>query len=390
MVQPHPMKPILLLVDSLGLSGKTKSLVDLAIHMDRTRFVPIVASLAETDSLLADRLRAAGIRTELLGIPSGIGPETLIRLRRFVGSVGPHLLHCFNPRPILLGGLVGRLTGCPVIGSLSAFACQVPDREYAYLPQPLVTVNRRQVYRNRIACSFVEFLVAVSDELGTRFFRYNGLPIRKLRTVAYGIDVDTFQRYTEADTTAFRATHGIPPKAFLIGSVGRLVEEKDYPTQFKAFAIAARRCSSLHMLLAGDGPLRSRLEDLAVSLGIADRVTFLGHSDSIPLVMRSLDVFVLASKFETFGVALIEAKAAGIAIVATNIHEIPEILSEGSAGRLVPSQAPEAMATAFIELATDPIARRSLAGRALTEARERHSLEAMVRGYQQLYVEAAK
>jgi glycosyltransferase involved in cell wall biosynthesis len=384
------MKSILLLVDSLGLSGKTKSLVDLAIHMDRTRFVPIVASLSAADSLLAERLRSAGVRTELLGIPNGIRPEALIRLRRFVRSVGPHLLHCFNPRPILLGGLVGRVTGSPVIGSLSAFACQVPDREYAYLPQPLATVSRRQVYRNRVACSLVEFLVAVSGALGMRFFRFNGLPIRKLRTIPYGIDVEAFQRYTEADIAAFRATLGIPSGALLVGSVGRLVEEKDYPSQFKAFAIAARECPSLHMLLAGDGPLRSQLQDLAVSLGIAERITFLGHSDSIPLVMRSFDVFVLASKFETFGVALIEAKAAGRAIVATSIHEIPEILSDGRAGRLVPAQAPEAMAMALIELANNPDARRALAQCALAEAREQHSLEAMVRGYQQLYAEAAK
>src|SRR6476646_4212377 len=134
-------RTILLLVDSLGLSGKTKSLVDLAIHLAPQAYRPVVASLSGEASPLADRLKAAGIRVELLGLPGGFRPGTLLRLARLIREVEAEIVHCFNARPILLGAVAAWLTGRPAIGSLSAFACQVLDREYVYLPQPLATTN---------------------------------------------------------------------------------------------------------------------------------------------------------------------------------------------------------------------------------------------------------
>ena len=101
--------------------------------------------------------------------------------------------------------------------------------------------------------------------------------------------------------------------------------------------------------------------------------------------MRSLDIFVLASKFEPFGVAILEAKAAGVAIVATCVNEIPEILSDGESGLLSPAEDPEGMARAFVMLATDPALRARLGRRARLEAEQRHSLDAVVDAYQQLY-----
>ena len=382
-------KNVLLLVDSLGLSGKTKSLVDLAIHMDRETHVPVVASLSAANSLLADRLRAAGVRVELLGIRDGFRPDALLRLTTLVRNTNADLIHCFNARPILLGGVAAALSRRPVLGSLSAFSCQVPDRDYSYLPQPLATTNRRQIYRNRVACQMVKFLVAVSRPLGVRFFRYNGLPERKLRTVPYGIDLAPFNDLSDQRVCEYRRSLGVRDGSLLIGSVGRLVEEKDYPTQLRAFALALQRIPNLHMAIAGDGPLRGSLEDLVRSLEISDRVTFAGHSDAVALFLRALDMFVLASKFETFGVALLEAQAAGLAVIATSIHEIPEILSHGRSGRLVPPEDPEAMADAFVDLALDSDLRRTLGEQARLEAVEKHSLAAMVRGYQQLYIEAS-
>jgi len=386
--RPSETKNVLLLVDSLGLSGKTKSLVDLAIHMDRKTHVPVVASLSAAESPLAERLRTAGVRVELLGIRDGFRPDGLLRLMRLIRNTKADVVHCFNARPILLGGVAATMSGRPVLGSLSAFSCQVPDREYSYLPQPLATTNRRQIYRNRVACRLVKYLVAVSRPLGVRFFQYNGLPEQKLRTVPYGIDLAPFSQLSGERICEYRRALGVREGSLLIGSVGRLVEEKDYPTQLRAFAIALRQVPNLHMAIAGDGPLRASLEDLARTLEISDRVTFAGHSDAVALFLRALDIFVLASKFETFGVALLEAKAAGVAVIATSIHEIPEILSQGRSGRLVPAQDPEAMADAFVSLALDSSLRRTLGEHAHEEAVEKHSLEAMVRGYQQLYSEA--
>src|SRR5262249_39345735 len=104
-----------------------------------------------------------------------------------------------------------------------------------------------------------------------------------------------------------------------------------------------------------------------------------------PIALRALDIFVLASKFEPYGVALLEAKAAGVAIVATRVNEVPEILGEGQLGRLVPAQDPTALGAAFVELAGDAAARRALGERAARDAVVHHDLGGAIRTYQGLY-----
>jgi glycosyltransferase involved in cell wall biosynthesis len=105
--------------------------------------------------------------------------------------------------------------------------------------------------------------------------------------------------------------------------------------------------------------------------------------------LRALDVFVLASKFEPYGVALLEAKCAGTAIVATAVNEIPTLLESGVTGLVVPSESPEPMAAAFTRLERDAGLRRVLGENALAEAGRRHSIEAMAAAYQALYDDAA-
>jgi glycosyltransferase involved in cell wall biosynthesis len=248
-----------------------------------------------------------------------------------------------------------------------------------------MTRSRKQVYRNRLSTWLMQYVVTVSPSLGRRYFEYNSLPLDKMRVVTYGADVGAVQRVAVEDATAVRARCGFGAEHLVIGSVGRLVEQKDYPTQLRGFARAAAQVPVLRMVLAGDGPLRPSLEALARELNLGERVCFLGHCDNVPAVMRGLDIFVLASKFEPFGVALLEAKAAGLAIVATAVNEIPEIVSDGETALLVPPHSPEQLAEAFVRLAQDTHFRHDLGLRARAEASTRHSLEAAVESYQAIY-----
>ena len=239
------------------------------------------------------------------------------------------MVHPVNPRPLLYVGLAARLSGVRrAVGSLSAFACQVPDREYRFLPQELVTRGRRHALRNQLACSLMNNVVAVSDSLGERFcrftadaagFGYSALRAR-MRTISYGVDLGPYRAVTPKQVAELRARAGAVSDTVLVGSIGRLVEQKDYPTQLRAFALAACVEPRLRMVLAGEGPLRKAIEAHVAELGIADRVVLLGHFTRVPELLRALDVFVLASKFEPYGVALLEAKCAGTAIVATAVN----------------------------------------------------------------------
>jgi len=391
-------RSVLYIMDTLGLSGRTKGIIDLALHLDPARYTPVFCSLGEESSELADRLRDRGVPIEFLPLPDGLRPDGVWRLAKLMRRLGTAVVHPVNPRPLLYAGLAARLCGVhSAVGSLSAFACQVPDREYRFLPQELVNRGRRQALRNQMACRLMNHVVAVSDDLGERFCRftaqasgplgalgYSGLR-RRMHTISYGIDLAPYRAVTATEIAELRARLGATPDTVLIGSVGRLVEQKDYPTQLRAFALAARAEPRLRMVLAGDGPLRGAIETHAAELGITDRLVLLGHWVRVPALLRSLDAFILASKFEPYGVALLEAKCAGSAIVATAVNEIPKILADGVTGLIVPAESPEPMAQAFLRMAQDAALRRRLADHAFAEAENKHSIDAVARAYQALY-----
>jgi glycosyltransferase involved in cell wall biosynthesis len=391
-------RTVLYIMDTLGLSGRTKGIIDLALHLDPRRYRPMFCSLGEESSELAERLHERKIPIEVLPLSAGLRPDGVWKLASVIRRHGIQVVHPVNPRPLLYAGLAARLCGIrSTVGSLSAFACQIPDREYRFLPQELANRGRRQALRNQVACGLMRHVVAVSDELGERFCRFTAeaaRPIsgfgyralrRRMRTISYGIALAPYRAVTPEEIAALRVQLGAGPGTVLVGSVGRLVEQKDYPTQLRAFALAAHAEPRLRMVLAGDGPLRKAIEEQAAELGIADRIVLLGHWTRVPALLRALDVFVLASKFEPYGVALLEAKCAGSAIVATAVNEIPKILTNGVTGLVVPAEAPEPMAKAFLRMAQDAQLRRSLAQSALTEAENKHSIDAVAGAYQALY-----
>ncbi len=396
------VKPVLYIMDTLGLSGRTKGIIDLALALDGRRYRPIFCSLGEESSELADRLHERRVPIEVLPLPAGLRPDGVWKLASLIRRLGVQVVHPVNPRPLLYAGLAARMCGIrAAVGSLSAFACQTPDRTYTFLPQELVNRGRRQALRNQLASGLMRNVVAVSDELGERFCRFTADaagplsgPVyralrRRMRTISYGIDLRPYRAVSPADIAEVRARAGARPDTVLVGSVGRLVEQKDYPTQLRAFALAAREEPRLHMVLAGEGPLRGEIEAMAKELGITDRICLLGHWTRVPALLRALDVFVLGSKFEPYGVALLEAKCAGSAIVATAVNEIPKILNYGVTGMIVPPGSPERMAAAFVHLARDADLRRAFAERALAEAEKTHSIDAVARAYQALYDRAS-
>lgn len=396
---PRP-RNVLYVMDTMGLSGRTKGIVDLALHLEPGRYRPVFCSLGTESSMLADRLSERGIPIELALIRPGLRPGAVWKLGAVMRRHRVEVVHAVNPRPLLYAGLAARLLGIrSTVGSLSAFACQTPDRTYTFLPQELVNRGQRQALRNQLACGLMRTVVAVSDELGERFRRFtvdaagrvrlldDRALHRRMRTISYGIDLELYRLPPEADVQTLRQRVGADRETVLVGSVGRLVEQKDYPTQLRAFALAARDAPRMRMVLAGDGPLRGAIEAEIRELGISDRVVLLGNWTRVPELLRALDVFVLASKFEPYGVGLLEAKCAGAAIVATSVNEVPRLLRDGVSGLIVQPESPEDMARAFVRLAGDAVLRRTLGQNALADARSRHSIEAVASAYQALYDE---
>lgn len=169
-------------------------------------------------------------------------------------------------------------------------------------------------------------------------------------------------------------------------TAGRLVEQKGLDTLVRAYAAAAPSLGGRKLVLAGDGPERGRLESLAGSLGLNGNVVFLGSvgRDRVAELLRGADVFAFPSRYEAFGVALLEAMAAGVPVVAARAGGIPEFAVDGENALLVPPDDEHALAAALTRLAGD----KELAGRLAVGARaqaERHAWETVAARYESVY-----
>jgi glycosyltransferase involved in cell wall biosynthesis len=206
-----------------------------------------------------------------------------------------------------------------------------------------------------------------------------GVPRRRITVIPNGVDASRFDHAPE------RGALGVNGGARVIGSVGCLAVRKDYGTLLEAIARIAPRHRDLALVLVGDGPERGALEGRAHELEIAARVHFLGERPDVERLLPAMDVFVLSSREEGIPNALLEAMAAGRPSVATAVGGTVEVLEDGETGWLVPARAPVALAAALEAALSHPDAARRRGAAARRFAREKLSIEAMVRRHEDFY-----
>ncbi len=183
-----------------------------------------------------------------------------------------------------------------------------------------------------------------------------------VEVVPTGVDVGLF---ASGDGDAFRRRMGIPPDAFLIGHVGRLAPEKNLEFLSGCVIRFLTRNSRARFLLAGEGPMKEKIEREFASHGMEERISSLGVMDHPDLasVYRSMDVFAFASLTETQGMVLTEAMAAGVPVVAVDAPGVREVVRDGENGRLVPREDHEDFVSALAWIAgLSPPERERLAG----------------------------
>jgi glycosyltransferase involved in cell wall biosynthesis len=222
-------------------------------------------------------------------------------------------------------------------------------------------------------------VVAVSTQLD-RELAAAGIDRRVL--IENGISLDPPR--DPACRDRLRASLGVPPDGHLVLSVGRLDAWKGYDLLLDAFASCAAELPTARLLIAGDGDLRDDLAARSRRLGIESRVTLPGYREDVPAILAAADLFVISSRKEGLPMVLLEAMAAGLAVVATAVGEIPKVLGEG-AGSVVPPGDAEALAAEIARLLQSPELRRQFAETARDKFLVQYSREAMGARYQRMY-----
>lgn len=355
-------------LSSLGMGGQERVALDLAVGQVRRGFRVTAISLAPPpEGPLAAEFRRAG--AEVTCVPrSGEGFDLLLplRLARRLRRDRTDLVHTHNRMALLYGAPAGRLARAAVVHT-----------KHGRNPG-----SRTQVRVARLAARFVDAFVAVSAETAAFARERREVPEARLSTIANGIALDRFHPDAAA-RDRLREQLRIPADAWVMGTVGRLAPEKNQALLLRA--AAPLLSGSCRLVLVGDGPLRPALEALATELGIRSLTHFLGAREDVPEVLSALDAFALTSDSEGLPLAIPEAMATGLPVVATAVGGVPLVLADGETGYLVPPRAEELLRQRLGALRDDRAAAAACGARARAAALERFSAERMIEEYLALY-----
>lgn len=236
----------------------------------------------------------------------------------------------------------------------------------------------------RAMCMRANACVGVSPKVTQYLQDTLGIPKRKIQLINNAVaDAPAPDAYRLA---ALRTRLGIKADDVIIGSVGRVVDShKRFSDIVRALPLIRLDQPRVRLLIIGDGPDRAMLERLAIELGQSDAVIFAGYQSAPRDFYHLMNIFVLASAWEAFGLVLVEAMLARVPIVATEVGGIPFVLDAGNAGILVPPLQPDAMARAVVDLLTDLPRRHTLCKTGLERARTAFSAKRYVDEVEGLY-----
>lgn len=360
---------VMLLTVGLGVGGTEGQVLEIASRLDRRRFEVSVCSLKGAD-IIAHELRARGVRVITLDGRGAWDVRVLYRLARVILVERPDVIHAFLFWANFISRVLGRLLRVPVL--ISSYR------------DILLWAKWRNRLCDRFTAGWAHAATCCSEAVRRFALSEVGGDERKYITIHNGVDVARFT----SSRTATRADVGLREGIPVIGTVGRLIEPgKGIAVLLQGMAQLAGPPASLscQLLIVGDGPARRQLHALGERLGISSRVVFAGMRRDIVDLLPLLDVFVMPSLSEGFGIAIVEAMAAGRSVVASAIGGIPEIVQHEETGLLVPPGDPVALAAALHDLLTRPDRARALGACGRQRARERFSIEVVVKRHEDLY-----
>jgi len=293
---------------------------------------------------------------------------TIIRRRRI------DVLHAHSSQDKRVAQFVGLVARRPVVAHLHV------RREHAQRDVGLRRRARSWV-RRLVGLATVSRYVAISkavmDVNRSTILR----PSTRLVMISNGIPIEP---YRSAVPTS-RSSLGLPDDVPVLLWAGRLSAEKDVPSLLVAMTHLRESHPEARLLLAGDGPRKGDLERLRTELELSDSVRMLGRRTDVPGLMAMADLFVFTSLDEGFGLAVAEAQAAGLPVVAFRIPALEEIVDDGVTGLLVDGRDPGAMAQAIAELLSDSTRRRSMSGVARHHAAETLDIAATASALTRVY-----
>lgn len=365
---------VLHLITSLNRGGAENHLFALLTHANRERFA-FECGVLTGEGELVEQFREAGIPVHLLHARTRFDPFALTRLVRLMRQRQYDIVHSHLFRADIYAGLaVERL------GEQRPFLVSTRHNDDRFFLNPFVGLAHYALSSRQ------DLIIAISDHIA-RFTIARGVrhPAR-VRRVYHGMEpLHTADLQRQA--VDIRRELGIAADDFLIGNVGRLAPQKGQRHLIGAMPLLLERVPNAHLVIVGGGDLEEFFRELADELGIAERVHVVGPRTDVPALMHALDVFVMPSIWEGFGLVLLEAMAAARPIVASAVATIPEVVLDEQTGLLVPPGDADALAAALARLAANAREAQEFGERGRQRLEQFFSIEKMVGDTELLYLE---
>ncbi|MFH0954158.1 MAG: glycosyltransferase [Verrucomicrobiota bacterium] len=352
---------------SLERAGLELLVLNLVRFSDRAKYQHIICCLG-VDGPLRQPFENERCRVHLMA-PGGAGRAGMLaRSARLIRQVLPDVIHLHRNGPDIWGQVAALLGGAGrvVATEHSAYRGRDPEKE----------VGRFKTLPRRLLRSQVRVHIAISQSVADELVARHLAPPQRIVVIHNGVDE---QVLTPSARKLFSG------KDIVVGSVGRLVPLKGHEFVVRAAAQLKARHPRLRIRIAGAGPDLLRLEDLASGLDVADRISFEGEVADVRAFLGDIDVFVLASTQEGFGVSLVEAMSCGLPVIAAAVGGVPEIVTPSVDGLLFRAADAADLASAIERYLDDPplAARVGLAAR--TTVLKRFTIREMVRRYEEIY-----
>ena len=377
---------VLRIIGRLSVGGPSIHVVNLTAGLDPDRFEHLLVSSREIrgEGSMLDYALSRNVwphRIEQIVTTFDLAPPDAIALKRLFSLIRlyrPHIVHTHTAKAGLLGRIAARLANVPIVvhtfhghmlhghfGPLSSWGLRNMERTLAWFTDRLLTMSP-QVKNELIECG------VASDE--------------RISVIHLGLDLEPFLK-APIRRGQFRQEIGFRREDKLVGIVGRFCPIKNHALFLESAARIAPRDSATRFVIVGDGSLRSGLEQQSRQLGIEDRVSFTGWRVDLARIYSDLDILVVSSDDGGTPLTAIEAMAASCPVVATRVGGVPDLITDGVDGRLVPAKDAEAIADAVIDLLGHREVAKCIGLNAMASARERFDLPRLIEDVDHLYRE---
>ncbi|MBI4355951.1 MAG: glycosyltransferase [Candidatus Omnitrophica bacterium] len=365
--EPRPRK-VMYLIWSLEVGGAERVVVSLAQGLDRRRFTPLVVCLNQAGRL-AELLRRQGVEVVALHKRPGIDLVLLWRLTRLMRRTRPAIVHTHLWGANFWGRWAARLAAVPIIIAHEHGMQPWRGRLHFRLDRWLAGVTRRVLF--------------VSREVLAGYVERIGIAPARCTLVPNGVACEGLPD----DRARLRQQLGWGADDRVIINVGRLSPEKGHADLLEAFAMIVQHVRRARLILVGDGPQRPALERLQERLHLNGEVTYARTQEDVTRWLAAADVYVQPSRREGLPLAVLEAMATGLPVIATRVGDVERLITDGHDGYLVPAGDPYVLATKLLAVLREPDGHRAMAAQAQRLVRSRYSSDHMLRAVVAIYEE---